>query len=395
MKRLSKKIITFSAVVVLTMTSLMGCKSIDNSEIVATVGDSKITLGMANFYARYGQPEAENYYTSYQNYQQLMIYGSIVYEGGMDWRAEQEDGMTLEDAYKEDIMTALQNLYIMEDHMGDYGIELTKEEQDTIEKVASDFMKANSDEVKEKLSADKETVVEFLKLTTISHKVDAAIRAEADTEVSDEEAAQKRLRYVSFDISDSSEGLTTGDDKEETKDAKEEASAFLEAAKANGSLEAYATEAEKESETATFGADYADAEEGTLALPKEVYEAADKLEENGFAEIVETDTELYVVQLESTFDEEATAAEKEAIIDERQDKQVEETIEKWREDTKIEVNKKVWAKVSLYDLQVTEKEVETDDTTEDNTENTGEDTTEDDTVDDAADDAATDDTVAE
>lgn len=69
MKGLSKKVIAFAAVVVLTMTSLVGCKSIDDSEIVATVGDSKITVGMANFYARYQQPAFEEYYKSYQDYQ--------------------------------------------------------------------------------------------------------------------------------------------------------------------------------------------------------------------------------------------------------------------------------------------------------------------------------------
>ena len=62
MKGLRKRIIALAAVAALTVTSFVGCGSIDNSEIVATVGDSKITLGMANFYARYQQPSFEEYY---------------------------------------------------------------------------------------------------------------------------------------------------------------------------------------------------------------------------------------------------------------------------------------------------------------------------------------------
>lgn len=385
MKGLSKKVIAFAAVAVLTMTSLVGCKSIDDSEIVATVGDSKITVGMANFYARYQQPAFEEYYKSYQDYQQQMMYGSVIQQTEMDWRVEQEEGVTLEDSYKNDVMTSLQNLYIMEDHMGDYDITLTEEELNTIDKVASDFIKANSDDAKEKISADKETVVEFLKLNTISVKVDKAIRAGVDTNVTDEEAAQKRIRYVSFATTKTDENSqSTKMTDDEIKAVKEEASEFLTGAKANGKLEAYATEKEQTSTTATYGADYAD--DSSASLPKEVYEAADKLEENGFAEIIETDSAIYVVQLESKFDTDATSAKKESILKERQDKEVTDTIEKWRKDTKIEVNERVWAKVSMQDIQVTEKEVETEGQTENNTENTDQDTTTDDnTADDTTD----------
>lgn len=385
MKGLSKKVIAFAAVAVLAMTSLVGCKSIDDSEIVATVGDSKITVGMANFYARYQQPAFEEYYKSYQDYQQQMMYGSVIQQTEMDWRVEQEEGVTLEDSYKNDVMTSLQNLYIMEDHMGDYDITLTEEELNTIDKVASDFIKANSDDARKKISADKETVVEFLKLNTISVKVDAAIRAGVDTNVTDEEAAQKRIRYVSFATTKTDENSqSTKMTDDEIKAVKEEASEFLTGAKANGKLEAYATEKEQTSTTATYGADYAD--DSSASLPKEVYEAADKLEENGFAEIIETDSAIYVVQLESKFDTDATSAKKESILKERQDKEVTDTIEKWRKDTKIEVNERVWAKVSMQDIQVTEKEVETEGQTENNTENTDQDTTTDDnTADDTTD----------
>ncbi len=389
MKGLGKKIIAFTAVAVLAMTALVGCKSVDDSEIVATVGDSKITVGMANFYARYQQPSFEEYYKSYQDYQQQQMYGSVIQQTEMDWSIEQEEGVTLEDTYKDDVMTSLQNLYIKEDHTGDYDITLTEEELTAIDKAAEAFMKANSDDTKEKISADKETVVEFLKLMTISTKVEAAIRASVDTNVTDEEAAQKRFRYVSFATTKTDENSqSTKMTDDEIKAVKKEASEFLTGAKANGSLEAYATEKEQTSTTATYGADYA--EDEFLSLPKEVYEAADKLEENGFAEIVETESAIYVVQLESTFDTEATATEKDTILKERQDKEVTDTIEKWRKDTKIEVNEKVWNKISMQDIQVTEKKADTEDKTENNTENTNQDTTTDDNTTDDTTDNATD-----
>lgn len=389
MKGLRKRIIALSAVAAMVMTTFVGCGSVDNSEIVATVGDSKITAGMANFYARYQQPAFEEYYVSYQDYQQQQMYGSVVQETVMDWGAEQEEGVTLEDTYKEDVMTSLQNLYIMEDHMKDYDVELTKDELKAIEKAAKAFLKANPADAKEKISADKETVVEFLKLMTISVKVESAIRAGVDTHVADEDAAQKRIRYVSFETTKTDENSQTVDmTKKEIKAVKKDAKAFLEGAQANGSLEAYATEQEATSNTATYGKDYA--EEGTSTLPTEVFDAAEKLEENGFAEVIETDSAFYVVQLESALDEDATAAKLDSIIEERKSETVTDTIEKWRKDTKIKVNEKVWDKISMHDIQVTEKKEEAEESTDGTT-----DTLENVTTDDVVEDTTTEDTTTE
>lgn len=389
MKGLRKRIIALAAVAAMVMTSFVGCGSVDNSEIVATVGDSKITAGMANFYARYQQPAFEEYYVSYQDYQQQQIYGSVMYETEMDWSVEQEEGVTLEDTYKDDVMTSLQNLYIMEDHMGDYDVELTEDELTAIDDAAKAFIKANSDDAKEKISADKDTVTELLKLMTISVKVESAIRAGVDTNVTDEEAAQKRIRYVSFATTTTDENSETVEmTEDEIAAVKEEANTFLTEAKANGSLEAYATEKEATSSTATYGKDYAEDEAATL--PTEVFDAAEKLEENGFAEVIETDSAFYVVQLESLLDEEATATEKESIVKERKSEAVTDTIEKWREDTKIKVYDKVWDKISMHDIQVTEKEVEAEETTDGTTE-----TLEDVTTDDVVEDTTTEDTTTE
>lgn len=367
MKGLRKRIIALAAVAALAMTTFVGCGSVDNKEIVATVGDSKITAGMANFYARYQQPSFEEYYVSYQDYYQQQMYGSVVQETVMDWSVEQEEGVTLEDTYKDDVMTSLQNLYIMEDHMKDYDVELTKEELSAIEKAAKAFLKANPADAKEKISAEKETVVEFLKLMTISVKVEEAIKATVDTNVADEDAAQKRIRYVSFATTKTDENSQTVEmTKKEIKAVKKDAKAFLADAKANGSLEAYATEKEATSNTATYGKDYAD--DQTATLPKEVFDAAEKLEENGFAKLIETDSAFYVIQLESKFDEEATTAEKESIVEERKSETVTETIEKWRKDAKIKVNDKVWDKISMHDIQVTEKKEEAEESTDGTTE---------------------------
>ena len=62
MKHVMKRTAAIGLAGVLTMSMLTGCGSIDNEDVVATVGTDKITAGMANFYARMQQAQYETYY---------------------------------------------------------------------------------------------------------------------------------------------------------------------------------------------------------------------------------------------------------------------------------------------------------------------------------------------
>ncbi len=364
MKGLRKRIIALAAVAALAMTSLVGCAGVKDSEIAATVGDSKITAGMFNFYARYQQPSYEEYYVSYMDYQQQQQLGSVMYETVMDWNQKQEDGTTLAETYKKDIMTTLQNFSILEDHMEEYEVTLSEEELAAIDAAADAFDKANADEVKEKVSADKATVKEVLRLMTIGEKMYQAIIATADTEVSDEEAAQKKMQYMSFPTTKTAEDGTSSEmTEDEIAAVKTEADTFLAGATANGNLEAYAKEAGKQSSALTFDAE-------NTSLPEEVIKAADALEEGAFSEVIETESGYYVVQLTSLLDREATDTEKDNIVKERQSEKYTETLEGWTKDTEIKVFDKVVKKIDLQGLEVTQKKEETEESTDGTTDAT-------------------------
>lgn len=65
MVRLAKRLAVLAVAGTLTATSLTGCGTINTDETVATVGDEKITLGVANFYARLQQAQYENLLCEY------------------------------------------------------------------------------------------------------------------------------------------------------------------------------------------------------------------------------------------------------------------------------------------------------------------------------------------
>lgn len=345
-----KKTVALLLVAVMAMTMFVGCakdkeETLDPTEVVMVVGETEVKMNIANFFVRYNQSLMESVYASY--------IGEDV------WMTEVEDGVTYEDSLKDSLLEELQKLYIVTNHVADYKVELSEDELKAIETAADSFMAENKDEAAQaKVSADRDTVVAYLKLYTLNEKMGEAMRADVDTVVTDEQAAQKRMRY--FEISKSEtldDGSTMEMSDDEIKDAQKEAKEFLKGAKANGSMEAYATEKEKDTKTLAFAAD-------STALDEEVIKAADKLKANEFSDVIETENGIYVVQLESEFDAEATESNKETVLTKRQEARYEELVEKWTEETKVTVHEEVWDKISVQGLKVNYVEDETEEAEE-------------------------------
>ena len=344
MKGLRKKAVVLTTVVALAMTSLMGCArdlSVDNDKVAAVVGDSEITLGVLNFYLRYDQSSIE------------AAYGSTL--GDNFWKSEIEEGYTLEENEKESVINRLAQMYILEDHMEEYGVTITEEDVAKIESAADEFIAVHDDETNKLLSADKEIIKEVLRMCTVSVRMYNAIIADVSTEVSDEEAAQKKIQYalITAETEAAEEAETEGETETVTlEQAKEEAELFLEEAKENGDLMALAEEQQAPAHEYTF-------DSSTTALAKEIVEAADKLEEGEFAELIEAENDIYyVVQLISEFDEDATETKKEQIVAERQNEKFEEVYKPWQDSTPIVIDDTVVDDISLHGLKVILKEEE-------------------------------------
>ncbi len=374
MKKIMKKLAVLATAAVMALTSLAGC-GVKDDAVVMTVGDTNVTADMVQFYARYMQPSYEEYMISMISYQYQMYYGSTLDLTELDWdTAYTEDATYTEDFLNNYVIYTLKNFYLAQRNMSEYNVELTEEEKTAIAQAAKAFDEANDSETKESVSASEELVTEYLTLATIYKKVEDAILATVDRNVSDDDARQKKIRYVSFAKTETDDsGSTVELSEDELANVKKEAEDFLAEAKTNGSLEAYATEKEATATAATFGADYAD--DTSLTLDESIYKAADALTEVGFTELIDTETAYYVVQLESLLDEEATEAEKEAIIEERETTKLTEVFEAWEKADGVEINEKVLAKIDIGSLKVTMPEEETEETADDTADDTASETT--------------------
>lgn len=336
---MKKKALILFMAGMLAVTSLTGCGSFKGNDVALTIGKEEITADTANFYARYIQATYETYYGAYL--------------GEDMWNSEAEKGKTYEESVKDSVIEELEAMVLSDIHKGDYEVSLTDEEKTSIKNAVKSFAEENGLDQKEKVSGNEETVEEILTLITVSAKVRTVIESEADTKVSDEEAAQKKMQYVLFPKTKATEeGETQELTEEEKKEAKANAKQLAEAAKEGKDLKTLAAEYSLEPAEAAFDSE-------AESPDAELIKAADKLGKNEVTDVIETDAGYYVAKVVSLKDEEATASKKEAIINERKAELYNKTVEQWKKDTKIKVHDNVWKKIDFSDLGVTMKQTVT------------------------------------
>lgn len=343
MKHRIKRIAAVGLAGVLVTASLTGCGSFNNDDVVAAVGNDEITAGMGNFYARMQQAQYESYYA-----------GMMGTTGETMWTQEvDEEGTTYEASVKESMLTSLENLYLMKQHAGEYGVVVTDEEMKDIQEAAVKFDEDNTLEDKEAVSGYQKYVEEYLRMMTIASKMEEPMKAGVNEEVSDDEAAQKSMKYVYFAYSTTDEDGSSKDMTDEEKEAlKKTAQEFADNLKASEAkdIDAAAAAAGYEVLSTTFDSESVSPDSGLVT-------AVDALTTEGdVTDVVEADYGLYVGKLVSLLDREATDQEKQNIVENRKNEQYESLLEKWREDTEIEEYKKVWDKIDFKKHGVTIKE---------------------------------------
>lgn len=346
MNRFGKRILTAGMCAALAMTTLTGCSSAKNMKaVVATMDGKDISLGEVYFMFRYQQAGTEMYLGS--------LFGADQSMWDQDLTGS---GVAYGTSFKEQIMENMKDLLVQEQHMADYGVELTEEEKTAITEAAAQFLADNTDDTLKAMGADQETVERMLTLYTIQNKMYDAIIADVDTEVSDEEAAQKGVAFAYFSTSGETDedGNTTELTEEEKTAVKEQAESVIAAVQDGETLEdaVKAVDEEINVSNTTYGED-------DTTLNSAIKEAADALKEGEVApEPVEASSGYYVVQLTSEFDEEATEEEKEHIISHRESELYTEVMESWEPES-FEINHDIWDKV-VFDVKFAAPEAETE-----------------------------------
>lgn len=220
----AKKVIAMLLAATLSVTAFTGC-AINKTATVATLDKEDIKLGLVNFMIRYQEAGYDDMY--------------IQYMGEGYWDKTVSGNNTVLETWKKNAIEEAHELYTLKAHQSDYDVEVSDDEKKEIKKAAEKFMKANSDDVIDEMSATEEIVEEYLELRLIKSKMYAAIIKNADSSVTDEEANMAAYTIVKLDYKgayDSNYQYQTYTD-EQSAQIKAQADAVVEALAGGSSLE--------------------------------------------------------------------------------------------------------------------------------------------------------------
>ena len=239
--------------------------------------------------------------------------------------------------------------------MADYDVSITDEEMTVIDEAAAQFCSDNTGEALQALCfSNQDYVKEFLRLNLLQKKMRDAIVADVDTNVPDEDCAQKTFSYVRVSktaAASSDEDAEEKTDEQKAAEAKEKAQKILDAALIGSQedpLKAAAEDNDANKSTCAYGAADLNEDDNTTYLELEVLQAAEKLGEGEFAkDLVETDKYYYVIRMDSLFDEEATERERASIISGREDEMYQAKVDEYKEAADWTIDDKVWGAVNF------------------------------------------------
>lgn len=317
----AKKVLALILACALCASAFTGC-GINKNAAAATMKDQTVTMGVANFLCRFEQASMEDMYKMYLGDSSDNIWA----------RDLTGNGTTLEESTKTQALEELHEMYTLQQHMSDYKVELTADDQAAIKEAAEKFMSANSHEALDEMGATEDIVEEILTLYTIKSKMKTVIGADADTNVSDEEANMRAYSMVSLDIS---EGSEDADANKKTADQMEEA------LKEDGAtLDKVAEDHGQKVTTGTYDAD-------NDTLDEEVKKALDGLKEGETSGLIETDDKAYFVRIDKDTDEDATEKNRTSIINQRKDDLYQKVLSGWQENDNWKVDQKEVKKIEF------------------------------------------------
>ncbi len=415
-----KRGIAFALCTCLSVSVLTGCtkketETFDETAKAVTLGDASLTAGEANFLLRYEQAQFMQMFGSYlQSY-----YGDDLWNQDLTG-----SGVPYAETFKDQLKDTMEQMLLAEQHMGDYEIELTDDEKTAIAAAAEQFIADNGEDVLKEMSATQENVERALTLMTIQEKVQKAIGDTVDTEVSDEEAAQRKVSYVQFtaetegeELEAVTEGESTTEDEAvteagieaepetltgaedatesaledaaaegetetemmseaETEDpamveakaeARAKAEAFLAQAQASGDFAAEAEAATAGDDTSVYSSEFTFGDNSTYP-DTAIIEATKGLEDGTLVDsVVEVGDSYYVLFVDSAFDREATDEEKENIVAERKSDAVQAKYDEWTEDDGFTVDEEVYGQL-LFDFNLSPETEAAEYETEENSE---------------------------
>ena len=368
--KLFKKLAAAGLSVIIAGSLLAGCGStadtaqIDGTKTVVTINEDEVPLGTLSFLAKYQQAQMYAMYTAYFGAAEIF-----------DMVMDESSGETYGETLKGYALDSIEEMVLLRQHAEEYGVTLTAEEEEQIDKVAQAYIDENSEEVRAAVGASKENVIELLELQLIKSKMLEPMAANVDTEVSDEEAQQSGVTYVKIDKATEADFADENSDESSLADssvaAAADVAAQVEAANAEKLSQAEAVLAAVQASGNVAEADmttianevnkdlYAQTGQFTTfntedtVLDMAIVEAVAGLADGTLVDhVVESSdgTAWFVVRFDAAYDEAATEEIKKEKVTARKQEAYDTLYTEWKDAAKITVDEAVLATLIISDM---------------------------------------------
>lgn len=346
-----KKVLSLVLAVGMTASvALTGCgNQINENDVAATLDGEDIPLELVNFMAQYTAVSYDSLY--------LPMLGEEMWTQDL-----YGTGTTMADNVKDGIMTQIQTGYLLAAHMEEYDVTISDEEISAMEQAADNFLADNTEEAIKTMGAKKEHIVKMLWLNLVQRKMQQAIYDTADTNVSDEEAAQRTFSYIKI----ATNGYMDADNNQVAYTEEELAGLAEDAEKAAVEAKEDFDKAAEDNNytisTYSYGSDEID-EEGaaTRSMNIAVIQAANELSEGDVSSLIEVEGDgYYILRLDSELDREATDNKKDQIVSQRKSDKYNEVLESYQDACEWEINEKELKKVKFDGFYTIKQEADTE-----------------------------------
>lgn len=315
---------------------LTGCgagreRETDADQIAFTVNGEDISLREWNFYVRMNQMQWER--------EDLDTYGDDMWSMEVD-----DDGTTLADSLKEEVMNLICRTHLSAQKAEEYGVSLSGEQLEEVRQRAEDFMGAYNEALLEYAGADEEFVYDQLALTELSIQAEEAAVADYEPELSEEDYHREGICYVLVSTTGlrDAEGNLTPFTEKEVQERTELAFEISETAREIGDLKSVAEEKGMTPVVSSMGMTNENDGQEPLML-----DAARMLGVGEISDPIETEEGWFVVQHTNDFDEDASDYWKDYLTDLGRQERLSQILDEWMEQAEITVDQDVMDQVNV------------------------------------------------
>lgn len=327
-----KKLTVFA---ICMMLFLSGCgKTESEARPAMSLNGEEISLREWNFYVRMNQMIWEK--------DELETYGEEM------WSTEvSEDGRTMADHLKEQVLDTIMQTHLMNQHAEEYGTELTEEDRTKIAEQAESFLGTYHDSLLTFAGADRPFVEEKLAETRMAEKVAQAMAADYEPELEEASYHQEGICYVLVSTTGmrNEDGTLMPFTEEEVSLRTETARRVARKAQENGDLKGTAeAEGLTPIESSMGNTNVYDGKEPRML------NAARKLKVGEVSDPIETEEGWFVVQHTNADDSDGTAYWKEYLTEQAKEDYCTAIYEGWKQDAEIILYEDVMDTVIVNDV---------------------------------------------